>query len=71
VSREFSALGLILGSLTRSRGERGGPQLQRAVDSDEEVETALLGVDLRDVDMEVANRVRLETAALRLLAHLR
>lgn len=39
-------------------GELGGP-----VDGDEEVKLALLGAHLRDIDMEVADRVRLELLA--------
>src|SRR5919206_3102786 len=45
---------------------KGG--LARAVDSYEEVELALLGPDLGDVDMEEADRVALEPRALRLVA---
>jgi len=44
-------------------GELGG-----AVDRDEQVELALLGADLGDVDMEVADGVGLELAPVRLVA---
>ena len=43
-------------------------ELGRAVDGHEEVELALLGPDLGDVDMEEADRVALEPGALRLAA---
>ena len=45
------------------KGERRG-----AVDGDEEVELALLGPDLGDVDVEVADRIGLEALAGRLVA---
>ncbi len=38
-------------------------ELRRPVDGDEEVTLALLGANLRDIDMEVADRVRLELLA--------
>jgi len=41
-------------------------ELGRAVDSHEEVELALLGPDLGNVDMEEANWIALEPGALRL-----
>ena len=43
-------------------------ELGRAVDGDEEVELALLGPDLGNVDVEEADRVALEPGALRLVA---
>jgi hypothetical protein len=47
-------------------------ELGRAVDRDEQVEPPFLGPDLRDVDVEVADRVALELAPVRLIAlHLR
>ena len=47
-------------------------ELGRAVDRDEQVESALLGPNLRDVYVEVADRVALELAPVWLLAlHLR
>jgi hypothetical protein len=42
-------------------------ELGRSVDGDEEVELALLGPDLGDVDVEEADRVALEPGALRLV----
>ena len=42
-------------------------ELARAVDSHEEVELALLGPDLGNVDVEEANRVALEPGARRLV----
>ena len=49
-----------LGSLLMhlDEGELGGP-----VDGDEEVKLALLGANLRDIDVEVADRVSLELFA--------
>ena len=47
-------------------------ELGRAVDGHEEVELALLGPDLRNVDVEEADWVALEPGALRLVVlHLR
>ena len=43
-------------------------ELRGAVDGDEQVELALLGPDLGDVDMEVADRVALELAPIGLVA---
>jgi hypothetical protein len=43
-------------------------ELRGAVDGDEQVELALLGPDLGDVDMEVADRVALELALVGLVA---
>src|SRR4051812_43988458 len=43
-------------------------ELRSAVDGDEQVELALLGPDLGDVDMEVADRVALELAPIGLVA---
>jgi len=42
--------------------------LARAVNADEEVELALCGLNLGDVDVEEADRVALELLALRLVA---
>lgn len=38
-------------------------ELRSPVDGDEEVKLALLGANLRDIDVEVADRVRLELLA--------
>ncbi len=43
-------------------------ELRGAVDSHEQMELALLGSDLGDVDMEVADRVALELALVGLAA---
>ena len=43
-------------------------ELRGAIDPDEEVELAFLGTDLGDVDVEVADRVRLELLLGRLVA---
>jgi hypothetical protein len=43
-------------------------ELGRAVDRDKQIEPALLGADLGDVDMEVADRIALELALLGLVA---
>ena len=43
-------------------------ELGRAVDRDQQVELALLGPDLGDVDVEEADRVMLELGAPRLVA---
>jgi hypothetical protein len=43
-------------------------ELRGSVDGNEEVELALLRPDLGDVDMEVADRITLESRALRLVA---
>ncbi len=42
-------------------------ELGRAVDRDQQIEPALLGSDLRDVDVEEANRVSLELGPPRLV----
>src|SRR5215211_1929941 len=43
-------------------------ELRRAVDGDQEIELALFGSDLGDVEVEEANRVALEPGALGLVA---
>jgi hypothetical protein len=43
-------------------------ELGRAVDRDQQVEPALLGSQLGEVDVEVADRVALELGSLRLVA---
>ena len=46
----------------------GEGELGRAVDGHEEVELALLGPDLGNIDVEEADRIALEPGALRLAA---
>ena len=43
-------------------------ELRSAVDCDEEMQLALLGSNLGDVDMEVADRIALELALVGLVA---
>ena len=53
---------------TRPRGllvQLGEGELRGPIDGDEQVELALLGADLRDIDVEVAERISLELALTR------
>ena len=56
------------GMSVRPAVQLGIRKLRGAVDGDEEIELAFLGPNFRDVDMEKADRVGLERAALRLIA---